>query len=211
MGTLQLENDYLDIEKLLVRYEPLIKSIYKHFASYNNLFFSQEDYDDLQSQITLEFVKLCREYNPTVGVDFPGFLKIHLQQRVYHFITKTQKTKQREKVVETREYDGDEEESFDFAEVADLSSEYEFDKVEALMALDFAAVANKKQKFLIESILYEEKTLEEIAEEEGVSVREIKSRFNATCTELIKYYKEHQHNPVKRVPIKLKRNKPDFS
>lgn len=192
MGTKQLENDYLNIDNLLVRYDPLLKSIYKHFASYNNLFFSQDDYDDLQAQINLEFVRLCKEYNPTKGVDFPGYLKIHLQQRVYHYITKTQKTRQREKIVETKVYNGDEEESFNLYEIADLMSEYEFDKVLALQALDLSVFADKKHKFLVEAIIFEEKTLEEVAAEEDVSVREIQSRFNTACNILIRNYEEQQ-------------------
>lgn len=220
MGTKKLENDYLNIENLLIKYEPLLKSIYKHFASYNNLFFSQDDYNDLQSQINLEFVKLCREYNPTKGVDFPGYLKIHLQQRVYHYITKIQKTKQREKAVETKTYSGDDEDSFDLSEVADITSEYEFDKIEALDALDLSIFTDKRHKFLIEAVIFEEKSLEEIAAEEGVPLREIKSRFTAACNKLIQHYETQQQRfmeeklerntlhfikKVKRKPIYIKR------
>lgn len=189
---MKLDDDYLDIERLALRYDPLMKSIYKHFASYNNLFFSQDDYEDLWAQINLEFVKLCREFNPTKGVDFPGFLKIHLQQRVYHTITKLQKTKQRERTVDIRSYDGDEEESFDLEAIADLASEYEFDKVEALNALDLSIFTDKKQKFLVEAVLFEEKSLEEIALEEDVPLREIKSRFNSACAKLIQNYESNQ-------------------
>lgn len=220
MGTKKLENDYLNIENLLIKYEPLLKSIYKHFASYNNLFFSQDDYNDLQSQINLEFVKLCREYNPTKGVDFPGYLKIHLQQRVYHYITKIQKTKQREKAVETKTYNGDDEDSFDLSEIADITSEYEFDKIEALDALDLSIFTDKRHKFLIEAVIFEEKSLEEIAAEEGVPLREIKSRFTAACNKLIQHHETQQQKfmeeklgrdrlhfitSVKRKPISIKR------
>lgn len=220
MGTKRLEDDYLNMERLSIKYEPLMKSIYKHFAAYNNLFFSQDDYEDLWSQINLEFVKLCREYNPTKGVDFPGYLKIHLQQRVYHYVTKLQKTKQREKTVETRTYNGDEEESFDLEEIADLAAEYEFDKIEALQALDLSIFTDKRHKFLIESVLFEEKSLEEIAIEENVSLREIKSRFNAACNKLIQYHEMCQRqlteerlekhrsyfiSGVRRKPIFIKR------
>lgn len=220
MGTKKLENDYLNIENLLIKYEPLLKSIYKHFASYNNLFFSQDDYNDLQSQINLEFVRLCREYNPTKGVDFPGYLKIHLQQRVYHYITKIQKTKQREKAVETKTYNGDDEDSFDLSEIADITSEYEFDKIEALDALDLSIFTDKRHKFLVEAVIFEEKSLEEIAAEEGVPLREIKSRFTAACNKLIQHYETQQQRfmeeklerdhlrfikKVKRKPIYIKR------
>lgn len=213
--SMKLDNDYLDIERLAARYEPLMKSIYKHFASYNNLFYSQDDYDDLWAQINLEFVKLCREYNPTKGVDFPGYLKIHLQQRVYHHITKLQRTKQREKTADTHTYDWDEEESFNLEAIADLASEYAFDKVEALDALDLSIFTDKRHKFLIESVLFEEKSLEEIAADSGVPLREIKTRFNAACNKLIQHYEtcqriseeklERRHSPfikdVKRKPI----------
>ena len=87
------KKDYLDTNKLIEDYSPLMKSIYKTFSKFNNLFHTAQDFEDLESQIQYEFLRLCSEYNPARGVDFPGFIKFHLQQRVYHHVTKLQRTK----------------------------------------------------------------------------------------------------------------------
>lgn len=187
---LSAKNNYLDINKLIEDYSPLMKSIYKKFAKFNNLYHSYDDYEDLEAQIQFEFVKLCKEYNPTRGVDFPGFIKFHLQQRVYHHVTRLQRTRQKETVAYGREYDGEMEESVNFdnlLELADEDADKEFEKVEAIASLDWTALQSKKHKWLVEAILLEQKSLEEIAKEEGVSLKVIRLRLYSVCNILIEH------------------------
>ena len=172
MAKLVKEYDYLDLDKLMKDYSPLMKSIYKKFAKFNNLYHSSSDYEDLEAQIQFEFVKLCSEYNPTRGVDFPGFIKFHLQQRVFHYVTKLQKSRQKETVAYSRDYDGEQDESVDFdnmSELIDEQSKSEFDRIEALASLDWSVIQSEKQRYLVKAILYEYKSIEELAKEEGVS------------------------------------------
>lgn len=186
------KEDYLDIEKLMVAYTPLMKSIYKRFSRFNNLFHTQADYEDLEAQIQFEFVKLCNEYNPARGVDFPGFIKFHLQQRVYHHVTKLQKVRQKETLVYTREYDGEQDDSIDFDNSQNLIDEDSikaFERVEALASLDWNVISGKKHKWLIEQILFEHKTLEEIAAEEGVAIKVIRLRLYFACNYLMEHAK----------------------
>lgn len=218
----KIENkeNYLDMDKLIVNYTPLMKSIYKRFSKFNNLFHSQSDYEDLEAQIQFEFVKLCNEYNPARGVDFPGFIKFHLQQRVYHHVTKMQKIRQKETVVYSREYDGEHDDSVDFYNTQDLVDEdsiKEFEKIEALACLDWNAITGKKHKWLIEAVLFEGKTLEEIAAEEGVGIKVIRLRLYFACNYLIEHAKkleemekvrELQSNTFKSL---LNSNEEDFS
>lgn len=184
------KNDYLDINKLIEDYSPLMKSIYKKFAKFNNLYYSFYDYEDLEAQIQYEFVKLCSEYNPARGVDFPGFIKFHLQQRVYHYVTKLQKSRQKETVAYGRDHDGESEESIDFdniTELVDEEPEREFDRVEALACLDWSVIQSSKHRYLVESVLYDHKSLEEIAREEGVSLKVIRLRLYSICNTLIEH------------------------
>ena len=72
MGKFQSQKtDYLDMDKLYEQYKPLMNSIFKKFTKYTNVFKNPQDFEDLKSQIEFEFIKLCNEYNPARGVDFP--------------------------------------------------------------------------------------------------------------------------------------------
>ena len=200
-----IKEDYLNSEKLLKDYSPLMKSIYKKFVKFNNLFYSSDDYEDLEAQIQYEFIKLCSEYNPTRGVDFPGFIKFHLQQRVYHHITKLQKTRQKETVVYERDHNGEHNDSIDFSNTETLiddSVERDFERVEALSCLDWSAVPGKKHKWLIEAILYEDKSIEDIAREEGVSVKIVRLRLYSACNFLIEHAKKQDEEQERILKLK---------
>lgn len=187
------KGDYLNIDRLLEQYDPLIKSIYNRFSSYNGLCNNSDDYEDLKAQIQFEFVKLCREYNPTRGVDFPGYIKMLLQQRVYHHITKLQRIQQNETVSYTKSYDYGNEASLDFDnmyELADENVQKELERVEALASLDWRAIVGRKHKYLIESILFEGKTIEEIAKLEGVTIKTVRLRLHFACKRLIEWNQE---------------------
>lgn len=187
------KDDYLDMDKLMTAYTPLMKSIYRRFSSYNNLYHSKDDYDDLESQIQFEFVKLCNEYNPARGVDFPGYIKFHLQQRVYHRITKLQRIRQKEVSSHTKSGDEDSDNTSnlnDFSNVQDMESEYKFELVEAIANLDWSLVKNKENIELIRDVLFNHKSLEEIAAEEGVNIKIIRNRLTSACEELIASHKE---------------------
>ena len=86
--------EFLDTEALLERFSPLIKSIHKRFMAYNGVFLHSEDTYDLYNQIVLEFLRLRKNFDPKRGIDFTGFMKFHLQNRVYHWVMKMQKVSQ---------------------------------------------------------------------------------------------------------------------
>lgn len=201
----ELVEDYLDIDKLVHSYTPLIRSIYKKFSTFNNLYYTKEDYEDLESQVSYEFIRLCSEYNPTRGVDFPGFIKFHLQQRVYHYITKLQRSRQKETVVYHREYNGDEDDSIDLSNsesVSDEDSVREFERIEALASLNWDCLNSEKHKSLVKSVLCDGKTIEEIAKEEGSASKAVRLRLYAVCGSLIEYSIEsdriQERNMMKR-------------
>lgn len=189
------KTDFLDVDKLFEQYKPLMGSIYKKFSKYNGVFFCQSDYEDLKAQIELEFVKLCNEYDPTRGVDFPGFIKFHLQQRVYHYVTKLQRRLANETTSFGKPYEEDDSTLIEFdntMELIDETSIQAFEKIEALTSLDWRAIVGKKHKHLIEAILYEGKSIEDIAMQEGVVVKVIRLRLHFACERLKQWYQKQQ-------------------
>ena len=202
------KTDYLDIDKLYEQYKPLMSSIFKKFVKYTNALKNTQDYEDLKSQIELEFVKLCNEYTPTRGVDFPGFIKMHLQQRVYHYVTKLQKRTSMEGVVTSKPFEDSEQPMVNLdnsLELIDEDTIKDFDKIEALSSLDWRAITGKKHRHLLEAVLYEGKTIEEIAELEGVSVKVVRLRLHFACERLKEF------NDRKEEYLDLRKRRPDVT
>ena len=183
--------EYLNIPELLIKYNPLISSIYRLFSSYNGIFDQVSDCQDLRSQIESEFVKLCNEYDPTRGVDFPGYIKMHLQNRVYHFVTKEQRKNSKEQPARVMSMGEDDESMIDSENtirLLDTHSEYE--KAEARASLNWDAIVGKKHRKLVEDIMFRGKTLEELSEEEGVAIKVLRLRLHFACKRLIEYSNE---------------------
>lgn len=76
--------EFLNPETLLQEYTPLMKSIFRMFVKYYPFFVTKEAKEDLWANIQLEFLSLRREYDYTRGVDFPGYITLTLQNRVYN-------------------------------------------------------------------------------------------------------------------------------
>lgn len=180
------DNDYLNMNTLLEKYDPLIKSVYNKFSNYSGLCSNSDDREDLKSQIMLEFVRLVQEYTPSRGVDFPGYVKMLLQQRVYHHVTKLQRISNNESVSYSYSADnGDPYLDFDnLFDVIDEDAVYAAEKAEALASIDWDSIGGNKNRELIEKVMYKGKTLEEIAEEEGITVKTIRIRLHAVCKKL---------------------------
>ena len=60
-----------DVDRLWVQFEPLRRSVYRKLSPSVP---SVADREDLISFINEQFVKLVKEYDPTSGVDFPGYI-----------------------------------------------------------------------------------------------------------------------------------------
>jgi RNA polymerase sigma factor (sigma-70 family) len=184
---LQGKEDYLDCDKLYVQYEPLIKSVYNKFSKYDNFCRCHDDYDDLRQQVDFEFFRLCREYCPQKGVDFPGYIKMLLNQRVYHHVMKKQSVQNTEVLLNNKSYDYEEdtedvmENRFD---LVDEDTEHEIERIEAMTSIDWRVIIGKKHRYLVESLLYDNKSLEDIAEEEGVTVKTVRLRLHFICKKL---------------------------
>ena len=168
---------YMSTDKLMKDYTPLKRWIFTKFHSY---FPTYEGKSELQSQIEYEFLSLVRGYDPRRGVDFPGYIKQILNQRIYHWVTKQNNLHKQETTVE-EVWDVVKEQGFD---------EQEFEVVHALLSVNPSHIVGKKRRKLLNDILVHRKTLEEIADEEGVEVRVIRLRLHFLAEKLTQLYDE---------------------
>ena len=183
--------EFLDTETLLERFEPLLKSIYRKFSLYEGVFLNTEDTSDLYSQIQYEFLRLRQSFDPKRGVDFTGYIKFHLQQRIYHFVMKKQRVMLNECVVKTYSDDFDDKlmEFENLSELVDENSPASMERVEAIASIPWNKL-DLEQSELIKEIIINQKTIEEIAKEKKVTIKSIKQQFDDLCSYLYKINEE---------------------
>jgi hypothetical protein len=70
-----------DVDKLFVQYENLRQRVYTTYKDYLPDYTTQME---LRSYIDEQFVRLVKEYEINGEVDFPGYIKTKLNQRVKH-------------------------------------------------------------------------------------------------------------------------------
>ena len=182
--------EFLDTDALLLRFEPLLKSIYRHFCSFNGVFLNQEDTADLYSQIQLEFLRLRRTFDPKRGIDFPGYIKFHLQQRVYHYVVKKQKVTNHEQLIKAYGENNEEQtiELENYASLVDESTEDDFEKIEALASIPWDKLTSDQAQ-LVQDILIHGETIESIAKRKKVSMKSIKQKLDEICEIFIQLHK----------------------
>ncbi|QKE56523.1 RNA polymerase sigma factor [Bacillus phage YungSlug] len=171
-----------DVNKLLEDYKPLILATYKRFHS---TFKNKEDKEDLMSQIRFLFTKLVFEYDPRRGVDFPYYIKRMLELRTYHWVTKTLKQKNAEVITE-----GFTNDELTYGNLFD--SLEDFERIIKLQSWDDNFTLGEKQKKLFIGLLVENKTIKELAEEEGVDASIIHTRMHFLVKKLTKQAKEQK-------------------
>lgn len=181
--------EFLDKVTLLRKYTPLMQSIHKYFCSYVGILDQQADVDDLMSYIQLEFLNLAQKFDPKRGVDFPGYIKLNLRHKIYHYVTKSQKTQSYEQLI--RQY-GDEYPNSDVVpfDRPDESIQDDFDTVETLASIPWNQL-EWIQRVIVLELLEQHKSLEQISEDYDIPLKDIKIRFDETCKLL-----ENLNNPV---------------
>lgn len=186
--------EFLDVDFLLEKYVPLFKSICRHFCSYAGILDNSDDIEDLYNQIQLEFVKLVRRYDPRRGVDFPGYIKFNLQNRVYYWVTRLQKVQNTEKLVLSD--DEDEDIELDIVDLnhiksyyneVDSSSDQEKFRIEAIMCIPWEKL-NEVDKDMVIDVL-NHFSLEDIARKRHTTIQAVRADFDRVCDLLIDCYK----------------------
>jgi RNA polymerase sigma factor (sigma-70 family) len=167
-------------EELLKSYHPLIMAVSKKFCGY---FSTNEEREDLYSQIVLEFLKLLDEYDPRKGVDIPYYLKKMLNIRVYHYVTNCVKLKNRESPCENIY---DEEQS----RITEFNDDIDFLRAEALASLDKTLELGEKQRNLLYDVLINKRSLEDIAKKEKIDIKVVRLRLHFLCEKLYVHSQE---------------------
>ena len=187
--------EFLDTDMLLMRFEPLIKSIQRKFLSYNGIFNCQADSDELYSQIVLEFLRLRKSYDPRRGVDFTGFIKFHLQQRIYHWVMHYQSVQQWEHNETDTYIDDDDSDNYNsiITNTPDELSDYDQLVVEALSSLD-RSLLSSKQNTLVDQILYKHMSDVDIARSRHTTITKVRGEITELCDLLSDTYHERYDN-----------------
>ena len=174
--------EFLETEALLERFEPLLKSIHRRFLSYQGVFNNQDDISDLYSQIVYEFLRLRQSFDPKRGVDFTGYIKFHLQQRVYHYVMKKQKVIQSEQPVKNYSDDFDEKplELENVAELVDERTPQELERSEAIASVPWERLT-QQQAMIVTEVLINRKSIEDIAREQRATIKSIRTQFEEVC------------------------------
>lgn len=174
--------EFLETEALLERFEPLLKSIHRRFLSYQGVFTNADDVSDLYSQIVLEFLRLRQTFDPKRGVDFTGYIKFHLQQRVYHYVMKKQKVVLNEQTARSYSDDFDDKpmELENSAELVDEKTPEELERAEAIASIPWDDLS-EEQAQLVTEILIRRKTIEDVAKEQKMTIKSVKQQFDEVC------------------------------
>ena len=185
--------EFLDTEALLERFEPLLRSIHKKFCSYDGVFNTPEDQADLWAQIQYEFLRLRQTFDPRRGVDFPGYLKFHLQQRVYHYVTKQQKLSNTEQPMRVYSDDFEEKprELENMPELVDEETPAAMERTEAIESIPWDRLS-EEQAELVREIIFNKKLVETIAKERKVSIKSVKTQLDEICELFRKIHQESE-------------------
>lgn len=175
--------EFLDREVLLERFTPLMQSIYRYFCSYDGMFNQKVDSQDLYSQIQSEFIELTNKYDPRRGVDFIGYIKFHLRQRVYHWVMKAQKVQNTEQLMV--QYDTDDsldmDELVSYEDKKDTYTEHELNRADGIASIPWDKIHDKEHIELINEILIKHHSVEDIAKRRRTSVRAVTNQLDDLC------------------------------
>jgi DNA-directed RNA polymerase specialized sigma24 family protein len=173
-----------DTDSLLAGYQNYIKTLQR---KYSPSFYSTEDMQDLYRQIEFEFVKLAQEYNPHRGVDFPGYISMKLPKRVYHYVMKSTKSNIREAPTEESVL------MFGVDEM-DNAIEKDFRRIEAITMAGGITFLSENRKRLLNQVLVERLSLEEIAIRENVDIKTLRIRFHFLLKRVYDKFEEMELN-----------------
>lgn len=157
-----------DIPALMEQYKPLMLSLYK---KYHPMFSNPEDKEDLLCEIKQIFTKLVYEYDSRYGVDFPYYIKKMLTLRTWHYVSKQIKVKSKEVTVEGLTND-----EITFGDIEDDSDDLE--TILDVLSFDDDFKIGKKQKALFIGLLRDHRSLQDLADEEGVNVSTLHTRLH---------------------------------
>ena len=177
--------EFLDTETLLKNFEPLFKSLYRYFCSYNDVFNKREDMEDLYSQIQYEFIRLKDNYDPKRKVDFPGYINFYLRRQIYNYVKKNQKTNNYEKL--ERGFLSENDEDYRLGIVSSLEDEeakYNLRYIEALESIPWDCL-NEEEVQIVEDVLIDKKSVQDICKARKLKENTVTNIINRVCKKFI--------------------------
>lgn len=167
---------HLDPMYLYDKYDLLRRSVFKKFR---DRMMNQADKEELQSAIGEIFLQLVTEFDPHRGVDFPYYIKLMLERRTYHHVTKYLKN------INNESYGDD-------LVIEDDSYEELFQRIVDLHSIDPDIVLGEKHRRLMIGLLIRRKNLKELADEEGVSPDRLHARLYFLIQKMMSVHEKHK-------------------
>lgn len=166
--------EYLDPERLLARFAPLIQSVQRQmqpcFGRYQNV----QDAEDLRALIELEFLRLHERYDPSYGVDFPGYIKLYLERRVYYYVSRRNRSDDKEVLTFGSNVTNNYMES-----MPDHTAESDLQRVERIVSVPRDGFEDEFVRDIIEQILDHGADLDELADRYGITPRSMSMKIDA--------------------------------
>lgn len=165
--------EYLDAEHALARFTPLIDSIMRQLRSWYSRYDTRQDDEDLRSFIQTEFLRLHDRYDPSYGVDFPGYIKMNLERRVRYYVGRSQKRIGNEVLAFASDITGNYIES-----IPDEKAEREIGRIDCILSIPVEQIDDEVYRGIIEKIIAGV-DLYSLAAMYGVSPRSMAAKIDA--------------------------------
>lgn len=166
--------EYLDAERALVRFSPLIENLMRKLRPWHSRYGSSQDMEDLRSIIQTEFLWLHYKYDPAYGVDFPGYIKMNLERRVRYCISRDHKKLGNEVLAFASDVTGNYMES-----LPDEKAEQEMNRVDFLASIPIEALEDAAHREIIRQVVEEKADIYTLAHRYNISPRSMAARIEA--------------------------------
>lgn len=173
----------MEINAILLRFEPLLKKLYYKYVKFDS-FYSNADKQELKDEIMAIFIHIYHKWNPKKGVDFTGFIKKQLNDRVYKWVKDRQESRKREVLTPFKSPTATDDDYVVSDETMELSpldkeemkSEDDFNWIDAIESCPWEILDNT-ETHIAQRMLFEREDLETIAYNMHMKCREIRKVF----------------------------------
>lgn len=166
--------EYLEAERAFARFTPLIESIVRRLRSLCSITASY-DIEDLRSIIHTEFLRLHEKYDPSYGVDFPGYIKLNLERRARYYVVRSQKHRGHEVLaLESDMYDDDPIEA-----IPDETAQQDLGRVERIASVPIESIEDETVRDIIYRVLINKEDIHSLARRYNVSPRSMALKIDA--------------------------------
>lgn len=166
--------EYLDAERVLVRFAPLVESIVRKYRPWYGRYNTEQDAEDLRGDVQAEFLRLREKYDPSFGVDFPGYIKMNLERRIRYFIMRRQKHFGPEVLAFASDVTGNYMEA-----IPDDKAEEDISRVERVLSIPVEKFEDETYRDIIRSVLSDGEDVHSLAKRYNVTPRSMMAKIEA--------------------------------